>query len=288
MATIPAADYGLIRGSSTLSIDFPDELQDPEVELIEQEIYFSTPYGDSPSFQYMCIRNTKGDKRYVLSCKMHGWRYNVSRADASRQVFWVLREAGVSRVLAEGGVGAMNHLLNPRDIVLPHDYMDFSVRKDVGLEGQYLLVMREALCPEMRKTLQDVCTRGWDQGRIFDRGIYVNTDGRHFESPAEINAYRIAGGDIVGQSICPEVYLAREIGACYAGMYIVVNYAEGIITPWEHEELADIYYHESLHLANLMLTTLKNIPEEKACHCSELRKETLLKEIYNKEERHGK
>ena len=46
----------------------------------------------------------------------------------------------------------------------------------------------------------------------------ANTDGRHFESPAEI-AMLNGHADIVGQSICPEVYLAREIGACYAGLY---------------------------------------------------------------------
>ncbi len=31
----------------------------------------------------------------------------------------------------------------------------------------------------------------------------------------------------------PEVYLARAIGACYAGLYIVSNYGEGLITNWE-------------------------------------------------------
>ena len=41
--------------------------------------------------------------------------------------------------------------------------------------------------------------------------------------------------DIVGQSIAPEVYLAREIGACYAGLYFTVNYGEGIRKAWSHQ-----------------------------------------------------
>lgn len=280
MHEIPKADFAYIGGSSTLSIRFPDDIGDPDIEVISRDLVFETPYGMSPSFQYLGIKDVNGEKRYVLTCRMHGWRQDLSRSDASRQIFWVFREAQVSRVLAEGGVGAMNHLLNPRDILLPHDYIDYSVRKDVGLEGTYLLVMREALCPEMRQTMKELCEREWEHGRVFDRGVYVNTDGRHFESPAEVNAYRIAGGDVVGQSICPEVYLAREIGACYAGLYIVVNYAEGVITPWAHEELEDIFYQESVHLASLVINTFKNLPLKHNCKCHELRKETLLKEVY--------
>ncbi|MDA8212956.1 MAG: phosphorylase, partial [Clostridia bacterium] len=64
---------------------------------------------------------------------MHGWRRGVSRADASRQVFWVFRQAGVKKILAEGGVGSINHLLRPRDVVIPNDYIDMSMRKDVEL-----------------------------------------------------------------------------------------------------------------------------------------------------------
>ena len=83
----------------------------------------------------------------LLTCRRHGSRRGVSRADASRQVFWVLGQAGVKSILAEGGVGAVNHMLDPRDIVIPHDYIDVSMRKDVNLDDRYLLVMRESLCP---------------------------------------------------------------------------------------------------------------------------------------------
>ena len=95
-----------------------------------------------------------------------------------------------------------------------------SVRKDVGLEGKYLLVMRDALCPQMREELIKN-TRKHFSGRIFTRGTYANTDGRHFESPAEI-AYVKWSADIVGQSICLKYISLDEIGACYAGLYYVV------------------------------------------------------------------
>jgi 5'-methylthioadenosine phosphorylase len=92
--------------------------------------------------------------------------------------------------------------------------------------------------------------------------------------------FKMAGADIVGQSICPEVYLAREIGACYAGIYLVVNYAEGIVTPWQHEELAEIFYTEGYAMGRVLLETIKQLPSQKSCSCADLRKETLLKGIY--------
>ena len=53
------------------------------------------------------------------------------------------------------------------------------------------------------------------------------------------------GGDIIGQSFAPEVFLARDIGACYAGIYLVVNYAEGVVRDWEHDELKAVFFDES-------------------------------------------
>ncbi len=275
---IPNCELAFIGGSSSLSIEVPEELNLDYIQVLDKKMVFSTPYGSSPEFKFLNIQGEQGDRK-ILSCRMHGWRTGVSRADASRQIFWVFLQAGVKGVLAEGGVGAINHLLKPRDIVVPHDYIDFSVRKDVGLGDRYLLVMREALCGVMRKKLQELLDKTWEH-RVFDRGVYVNTDGRHFESPAEVALFKTAGADIVGQSICPEVYLAREIGACYAGLYLVVNYAEGIVAPWAHKELAEIFHGESLSLARVVFEFFKTLPLERECDCANLRKETLLKEVY--------
>jgi len=279
---IPACDYALIGGSSTLSVNIPEELGLDYVRVLAADLNFDTPFGASPAFKLLAVKGEDGE-RCVLSCRMHGWRKGVTRADASRQIFWVFQQAGVKRVLAEGGVGAINYLLRPRDLVIPHDYMDFSMRQDVGLGDKYLLVMRESLCPQMRQVLRQVSEESWHE-RVFDLSVYANTDGRHFESPAEINSYKILGADIVGQSICPEVYLAREIGACYAGIYLVVNYAEGIVAPWSHRELAEIFYSEGYEIGKILFAAIKRMPGERRCNCRELRKDTLLKGVYEEDE----
>ena len=271
---IPKADYGVVGGSGTLSSDFPAKVKDADVKIVEDNLYFETPYGRGPAMRHFTV----GDK-HVLTVKMHGWRSGVTRADASRQVFWIFREAGVKRIISEGGVGTVNKLLDIRDFMVPDDYLDLSMRTDVMLDGRYLLVMRDALCPELRQQLIESVKKRFT-GRIFTRGTYAVTDGRHFESPAEV-AMLNGHADIVGQSMCPEVYLAREIGACYAGLYFTVNYGEGI-KKWSHEDMSNIFYDDAPMIGEIIIEAIRNIDaEDKHCECLSLRKETLLKDVYN-------
>jgi len=277
---IPKADYAVVGGSGTLSSNFPANVKDEDVKIVAENLYFDTPYGKSPAFRHFTV----GEK-HVLTVRMHGWRSGVTRADASRQVFWVFREAGVKRIISEGGVGTVNKLLDIRDFMVPDDYLDMSTRKDVMLDGRYLLIMRDALCPELREALIKATKKRFD-GRIFTRGTYAVTDGRHFESPAEV-AMLNGHADIVGQSMCPEVYLAREIGACYAGLYFTVNYGEGI-KKWSHQDMTDIFYDDAPMIGQIILETIRNVDaEDRKCECLELRKETLLKDVYNQESAKG-
>ncbi len=278
IAMVDKALLGFIGGSGTLSLNFPQDLEDSSFIILKQEIIYETPFGDSPPFNLFQV---KGKTEYTaLGCRMHGWRSGVTRARASQQVFWVFKEAGVKKVFSEGGVGSLNHLLDPRDIVVPHDYIDFSLRRVVELGTNQLLIMRQALCPYLRALLLRAA-EAKPINRVFKRGIYAVTDGRHFESPSETQMLRQWGADIVGQSLCPEVYLAREIGACYAGLHLVVNYGEGIVQDWQHEELSDIYYNEAPRVARILAEVMKEATfGDNSCTCGELRKPTLLKKVY--------
>ena len=272
---IPKADFAVVGGSGTLSSNFPANSTSADVKILADNLRFSTPYGESPAMRLFSV----GEKK-VLTVKMHGWRSGVTRADASRQIFWIFREANVKRIISEGGVGTVNKLLDIRDFIIPDDYLDLSVRKDVMLDGRYLLVMRDALCPEMRNELIKSAKKHFS-GRIFIRGTYAVTDGRHFESPAEISMLN-GHADIVGQSLAPVIYLAREIGACYAGIYFTVNYGEGLKEKWSHQDMADIFYDDAPMIGEIILETIRNTDAlHKNCQCLSLRKETLLKDVYN-------
>jgi len=254
-------------------LDFPPAFLKSKVAIMAEGLVFSTPFGHSPPFKLLRL----ADGRLLLSCLMHGWRPGISRRSASQQIFWVFREAGVRRVVAEGGVGSIREHYTPGDIVIPDDYIDWSCRRDTCLGDGYLLIMRDPLCPEIRGSLASSARRTLSSGRVIEGGVYAVTDGRHFESRAEVRALGILGADVIGQSLAPEVYLAREIGACYAGVHQVVNRAEGVGDDWSHEELADIFTRRAPTVAEILVEACLSLPASESCHCRELRKETLLR-----------
>ncbi len=269
---IPKTELAFIGGSSTFAINFPEDIELSGIKILEKKV-FSTPFGDSPEFKLFEVEDD-----IVFAVRMHGWRQGIRRADASRQVFWVFERAGVKNILAEGGVGTIKRGLKLRDFIVPDDYLDFSLRKDVHLSDKYLLIMRDPICPELTKILIKTTHRLFPERKI-SRGIYAVTDGRHFESRAEVRMIESLGGDVIGQSLCPEVYLSREIGACYAGIYLVVNQAEGVGSEWSHNELRKIFYQEATNVGRIILEGFKQIKQiyRKECQCSKLRKKTLLK-----------
>lgn len=268
---IPKIEYAFIGGSSTFAINFPEDI-DANIKSTAHTS-FKTPFGESPEIKIFEI-----DHQPVITVKMHGWRSGVSRADASRQIFWVFKKAGVKTILVEGGVGAIRQDYRLRDFIIPYDYIDLSLRKDVSLSDKYLLIMRDPICPKIVEVLERVSKQLFPERKV-NKGVYVVTDGRHFESKAEVKMIESLGGDVIGQSLCPEVYLAREIGACYAGIYLIVNRAEGIGRKWSHAELRKIFYSEGLNVGRIIIESLREIvsKQKRDCKCSTLRKKTLLK-----------
>lgn len=268
--TIPRADWAVIGGSGTRGCAFPEDA-DCGTRVLEDSMQFDTPFGPSPVFR---LFETSGG-RQCLTVRLHGWRDGVLRGDASRQVFWVLAQAGVKHIFSEAGVGSLNPLLDPRDIVIPDDYVDLTTHRDPApVLGGHLLIMRDPVCSVLGSAL--FCAAGGHAaGRVFGRGTCVVTEGPRFESRAEIRMMKPLG-DIIGQSMCPEVWLARDIGACYAALYIVVNYAEGVVRDWEHGVLKEIFEQDARTQSRIILEAIDAVDEKAICVCGDLRKPSLL------------
>ena len=58
-------------------------------------------------------------------------------------------------------------------------------------------------------------------------GTYVCTEGPRLETAAEIAMYGWGGAAVVGMTLCPEVWLAAELGIPYASLCIITNMATG-------------------------------------------------------------
>ena len=68
-------------------------------------------------------------------------------------------------------------------------------------------------------------------------GVYCMYSGPNFETPAEINALKVIGGNAVGMSTVPEVLVANHCNLSVIGISIITNLAAGMNeTKLSHQE----------------------------------------------------
>jgi 5'-methylthioadenosine phosphorylase len=68
--------------------------------------------------------------------------------------------------------------------------------------------------------------------------------------------------------VTPEVYLAREIGACFGSVEMVLHYAEGVRPEWDFELLRAIVREGAEELGRVALDALLALPDEAQCECA--------------------
>ena len=77
-----------------------------------------------------------------------------------------------------------------------------------------------------------------EQGTTLREGVYFYASGPQYETPAEIRAFRILGGDVVGMSTVHECICAAHAGMRILGISLVTNMAAGVLDkPLSEEEV---------------------------------------------------
>jgi 5'-methylthioadenosine phosphorylase len=180
-----------------------------------------------------------------------------------------LKAAGVERILATSAVGSMNPEMKPGDLVLLSDFIDFTRGRETTFsEKNYVLHIDMTLpyCPQLREVAVDAARR-LNTG-LHRRGVYVCAEGARFETPAEIRAFRMWGGDVVGMTGVPEVVLARELGLCYLGIALVTNLAAGLSPgPLSPADVHEVFVKGIGTLRTFLLGIIRDGPAERACKC---------------------
>ena len=202
---------------------------DPALASLGREVerrVVETPFGPSAPIRILELGgravgflSRHGETGYATAAPWVNYRANVYAA----------KELGVTRIVAWSGPGAIHPGLAPGDLVLPHDLIDLTkTRPSTFYAGRGIGFLRQnpVFCPEVREALR----RGLDHEGIAyrDGATYVCTEGPRLETPAEVRFMAAAGGDLVGMTVVPEVFLARELEICYAPLCYVSNYAEGV------------------------------------------------------------
>lgn len=285
MKNIPNVKSAVIGGSTIIGTGFPHNY--PGVEVIEDKLIFETPFGPTAPFTY-----AKVDNNEFLYVDFHGITRkirNIGPNSSGERVFYVLYEAGIKKIIGTALCGSTNRLLDPADIVIPDDFVDFTTKRpqmlmvslqDKGLEvPRFSYRLHQPFCPNLSKILVEECKK-IRFPRVFKRGIVGVAEGPRLESPAEIrHRWHNMGIDIVTMNLVPEVFFAREIGACYAALELVSNYGEGLIDPGWVGNYAFKEFQEEWNnsCATAILNVLKKIDvNDESCRCSSYRWKSII------------
>ena len=139
-----------------------------------------------------------------------------------------LRDAGVERIYAVAAVGGIDRGLEPGEVVVPDQVIDYTVSRTNTFfdEGRVVHVdMTRPYTPSLRSRLLRAAAAAGVA--VHDGGVYGVTEGPRFETAAEIDRMERDGCAVVGMTAMPEAALARELGMEYAACAVVSNAAAG-------------------------------------------------------------
>jgi len=160
-----------------------------------------------------------GEQGYCVSAPFVNYRANI----------WALKELGVSRIVAWSGPGAIDPSIPIGDILVPCDVIDETRgRPATFFEGLGIGFIRQnpVFCPDLSERLSNAIESRFGHCRTED--VYVCTQGPRLETRAEIRKFASYGATLVGMTLVPEAFLARELEICYCPICYVTNYAEGV------------------------------------------------------------
>lgn len=142
----------------------------------------------------------------------------------------ILRRMGCGALLLTNASGGINPALRPGDFVIIRDHINVvGANPLIGVHREEWGPRFPDMTEVYTKHLADIlhaCANRLDL-RVMD-GVYAYTSGPCYETPAEIQAYKAQGADIVGMSTVPEAVFAKACGMKIAGLSLVSNLAAGI------------------------------------------------------------
>ena len=169
----------------------------------------------------------------------------------------VLKDIGCKLLIVTNAAGSLDQNMPAGSLMAISDHINWSgFNPLIGPNninyGPRFSDMSDAYNNYYREQLINIAKK--NKQKIFE-GIYCMYSGPNFETPAEINALKILGGDAVGMSTVPEVMVSSHCGLPSIAISIITNYAAG-------KSKMKLSHEETLEQASLaeenILTLIKN------------------------------
>lgn len=216
-------------------------------ENIEKECEIS--YSDIPGFPTSTVQGHAGKFIFgylndIPVIMMQGRVHYYEGYDIQDVVLpiRVMRMLGAETLVLTNAAGGINQTFKSGDFMLIKDHISSFVPSPLRGEnidelGTRFPDMSSVYDKELRA---NILSSASEKGITPHEGVYVQTPGPNYETPAEIRMYSLLGADAVGMSTACEAISARHTGMRIAGISCISNMAAGISkVPLSHEEVKD-------------------------------------------------
>ncbi len=156
--------------------------------------------------------------------------YEGVAAEAFLGLIRTIKLLGAENFISVSAVGSLRDSVIPGEVVLVEDHINFHQQNPLIGEnddtfGPRFISLENLYHPELRNRFQQIAEA---EQLTLHTGVYFGVLGPVFETPAEIRAYRLLGGDIIGMSTIPEAIVAHHAGMKVAVLGAVTNLAAGM------------------------------------------------------------
>ena len=198
----------------------------------------TVPYGDIPHFPVSTAPGHKGQLVFgtlegqhvaVMQGRMHHYEgYSFEEITFAVRVLYLL---GCRTLIVTNAAGCVNTQWQPGDLMLITDQI--KLFSESPLRGPNLSQFgtrfpdsSHLYTPRLQQLARE---QAQALGLTLREGVYFYCYGPQYETPAEVRAIHILGGDAVGMSTAPEVTVAGHCGMEVLGLTLLSNMAAGIL-----------------------------------------------------------
>ena len=182
----------------------------------------------------------EGKKLVCMSGRFHSYEgYDFEQLSIPVRLFKLL---GVKQVIVTNAAGGVNEGYWPGDIMIISDHIKLNGAspmrgRNVPEFGDRFFDVSKMYTPRLRELALKLAK---ETNLRVHEGVYFFMPGPQFETPAEIRAIRILGGDAVGMSTVTEALTAAHCGLELLGFSVITNMAAGMLDqPLTTEEVSE-------------------------------------------------
>ena len=234
-------------------------------EKLEDSIYIN--YQDIPGFPVSTVSGHNG--RFVVG-KLFGHEVIVMQGRVHYYEGYSMKKVvlpvrlmcmiGIKQLILTNAAGGINLNFKPGTLMAITDQITTFVPSPlIGPNIEDLGVRFPDMSEVYDRTFVGIIEKAAEElGIDLKKGIYLQTTGPQYETPAEIRMFRNLGADAVGMSTTVEAVAARHAGVKVAGISCITNMAAGISgEPLSHEEVKETADRVKDEFEKLLLLSVK-------------------------------